>query len=378
MIKISAYYPNYFKDAGIGHVCYNIMKGMQSNNSVIKLKGIASDPNTFTDQFYSDIIPQWSKSLIYKIFPNTFINNFSEKVFLNSLQVDDIAYLWPGISLNTYKSIKSRGNKIIYEGVNTHEAFSKSILDEEYKRLNLPISHGVTAEKVIDESAKLELSDYVYSCSPIMTTSYLNNGIPQSKILQTSYGLSEAYIFDGLHKEKNECTTFIFVGSICVRKGVHLLLEYWVKAKLNAKLKLVGTIEKAIEPLVSKYLALENIEHVPFTNDLPAIYKKADVFILPSLEEGSPLVMYMALGAGLPVIVSPMAAGGVIVDNEDGFVIDAHDEEKWVEKMRQMVEVPELRVKLSMKSKSKAKEFTWDVVANKRLSSLIQAENQQK
>jgi glycosyltransferase involved in cell wall biosynthesis len=88
--------------------------------------------------------------------------------------------------------------------------------------------------------------------------------------------------------------------------------------------------------------------------------------------------MYMALGAGLPVIVTPMAAGGVIVDNEDGFVIDAHDEEKWVEKMRMMVEVPELRVKLSMKSKSKAKEFTWDVVANKRLSSLIQAENQLK
>jgi glycosyltransferase involved in cell wall biosynthesis len=375
MIKIAAFYPNYFKDYAIPHACYNIMKGMQSFDSSIKLKGISSDPKVFNDEFYSDIIPQWSKAIIYKVFPDTFIHKMSEKIFLKSMQDEDVAYLWPGVSLTTYRDVKSRGYKIIYEGVNTHEAHSKSILDAEFKRLKLPISHGVTSEKVIDESAKLDLADYVYSCSPIMTESYLNNGVPQSKILQTSYGLSKAYIFEDLHKEQTDCPTFIFVGSICVRKGVHLLLEYWVKAKLNAKLKLVGTIEQGYEQHLSAYLALENIEHIPFTNDLPAIYKKADVFILPSLEEGSPLVMYMALGAGLPVIVSLMAAGGVIADNEDGFVIDPHDEEKWIEHMRMMAEDPGLRLKLSKNSKLKAKEYTWDVVAKKRLSSLQEAEN---
>lgn len=378
MIKISAYYPNYFKDSGIGHACYNIIKSMQSENSAVKLKGIASEANVFTDKFYSDVIPQWSKSIVYRVFPLSFVYDISESIFLNSLRYEDVAYLWPGVSLCTYKNIKDRGYKIIYEGVNTHEAYSKSILDEEYKRLNLPITHGVTAEKVIDESAKLELSDYVYSCSPIMTTSMLNNGVPQSKILQTSYGLSQVYIFSDTFRDKPDTLTFIFVGSICVRKGVHLLLEYWVKAKLNAKLKLVGTIDKAIEGLVSKYLAHKNIEHVPFTNDLPTIYKNADVFILPSLEEGSPLVMYMALGAGLPVIVSPMAAGGVIIDNEDGFVVDAHDSEKWIECMKMLAEAPELRTKLSKNSKIKAQEYTWDVVAKKRLFSLLNAENQVK
>ncbi len=378
MIKIAAFYPNHFSDYAITHACYNIMKGMQSIDSRIKLKGISSDSNIFIDQFYSDIVPQWSKSLVYKLCSYTFIHHLSEKIFFNSLNDEDFAYLWPGISLSTYKKVKSKGYKIIYEGVNTHEAHSKLILDAEYKRLNLPISHGVTEEKVINESAKLELSDYVYSCSPIMTASFLNNGIPQSKILQTSYGLSQAYIFDNLLEEKTEGITFIFVGSICVRKGAHLLLEYWVKAKPNAKLKLVGTIEKAIEPLVSKYLVHENIEHVPFTNDLSTIYKNADVFILPSLEEGSPLVMYMALGAGLPVIVSPMASGGVIVDNEDGFVIEPHDADKWIESIKLMAENLETRKKLSANSKLKASEYTWDNVAKRRLSSLLAAENQLK
>lgn len=74
------------------------------------------------------------------------------------------------------------------------------------------------------------------------------------------------------------------MGSIGVRKGVHLLLDYWLKANLNAKLKLIDTIEDMLKPLVHQYLLDEGIGHVPFTTDLPSIYASADVFILPSLE----------------------------------------------------------------------------------------------
>lgn len=100
--------------------------------------------------------------------------------------------------------------------------------------------------------------------------------------------------FDKINKQP----TFIFVGTISVRKGIHLLLKYWAKTNLNATLKLVGTIEDALKPMVSSHLSDPRIEHIPFTSDLPSIDKAADVFILPSLEEGSPLVTYLALGGG--------------------------------------------------------------------------------
>jgi glycosyltransferase involved in cell wall biosynthesis len=374
-MKISAFYPNYFIDIGITHVCYHLMKGMQTEDCIVELMGISSDPVFSNDKFYSDAIPQWSKSLVYKAFSDRVRLKMAESIFSRSLKNTDFAYLWPGISLDAYKNIKNRGYKIIYEGVNTHEANSKAILDAEYTKLKLPITHGVSAEKVIDESAKLELSDYIYSCSPIMTASMLANGVLKSKILQTSYGLSPSAIFDEQRITTSSQPTFIFVGSIGVRKGVHLLLDYWVKAKLNAKLKLVGAIDEALKPLVTQYLAHDSIEHIPFTNDLSSIYKNADVFILPSLEEGSPLVMYMALGAGLPVIVSPMGGGGVIVDNEDGFVVDPHDADKWIERMRQLAESAECRERLSRQSKVKAIQYTWDAVAKDRLRLLVKAES---
>ena len=163
------------------------------------------------------------------------------------------------------------------------------------------------------------------------------------------------------------------MGSISVRKGVHLLLDYWVKAKLNAKLQLVGTIEPAIKNLVEKYLMQENIEHIPYTNDLASIYKNADVFVLPSLEEGSPLVTYMAFGAGLPLLVSPMGGGGVVSDGVEGIVIDPYDAEKWIAQLQALSTDFNLRATLAGQSKLKAPYYLWDAVAKRRLEALTEA-----
>ena len=374
-MKISAYYPNYFIDAGIAGAAYHILKNMQSPNNQIQLMGIASIPD-FKDRFYKNVIPHWAKSVVYKTCSNQNILKFSEASFCKTLKKNDIAYLWPGVSLATYQRLKERGCKIIYEGVNTHEVHSKAILDKAYAQLNLPFTHDVTEEKVIGEIAKLELADYVYSCSPIMTESMVNNGIPRKKMLQTTYGLSEIAIIDGIYAKPlvtDEQPVFIFVGSISVRKGVHLLLDYWTKAKLNAKLQLVGRIEPAIQSLVDGYIGRDNIEHIPYTDDLASIYKNADVFILPSLEEGSPLVTYMAFGAGLPLLVSPMGGGGVVTDGVEGIVIDPDDADAWIRQLQNLTKNAQLRVNLAEKSKLKAPYYLWDQVAKRRLDMLTEA-----
>ena len=376
-MKISAYYPNYFKDFGIAHACYYLMKGMQSNQTEISLMGITSD-SVFSDSFYRDAIPKWSKSLVYKTLPDKTILKLAESIFLNSLGKDvDFAYLWPSISLSTYQSIKNRGHKIIFEGVNSPAGNIKQILDAEYSNLKLPAAHGITQQYIDDELERIALADYVYSCNPMMRAYFEKIGVPKGNILDTSFGLRASAIFDAENlkpQNQSQPPIFIFVGSIGVRKGAHLLLDYWAKSKLNAKLKLVGTIEEALKPLVNQYLADTRIEHIPFTTDLASLYKSADVFILPSLEEGSPLVTYLALGAGLPVIASPMGGGNIIADGVDGFVIEPHDENKWIESMRLLAEDCALRQQLSQQSAEKALSYTWEVVGANRLDSLIKAE----
>ena len=46
----------------------------------------------------------------------------------------------------------------------------------------------------------------------------------------------------------------------------------------------------------------------------------ADVFVFPSLFEGSAVVTYEALAAGLPSVVTP-SAGSVVRDGVEGFIV---------------------------------------------------------
>lgn len=376
-MKLSAYYANHFRDYGIAHAAYNIVKHMQSGDCRASLHGLSSD-KMFASDFYADFIPRWSMGLVYRAFSHQQILEYGEACFLRFLNSSqsDIAYLWPGLSLNMFKEVHKRGYKIVYEGVNTHEANSKRILDEAYRYLGLPATHSITSQKVTEESEKLALSHYIYSCSPMMSDSYIRNGVDASKIMLTSYGLSQQFILPDSDKpssESNHMPVFLFVGSMDVRKGVPLLLEYWTKAKLPAKLKLVGKIDPSIEPIVQKYLAADtSIEHVTFTMNLTAIYEAADVFVLPSLEEGSPLVTYLALGAGLPVLASPMGAGGVVSHGVEGLVMDPYAEADWIEAMRKLSEDALYRKALTRNSKDKARDYTWNLVGQRRLASLIQ------
>lgn len=374
-MKISAYYPNYFYDSGIAGAAYHLVNGMQSADNQIQLMGLSSIPE-FNDSFYKNAIPKWAKSIVYKAFSEELILKGAERVFCSTLKSDDVAYLWPKVSLDTYKRLKDRGCILLHECVNSNQVSSKAILDKAYQQLNLPLTHDVSSDEVAIESAKLQLVDYIYSCSPLVSDSMLINGMPAHKILPTSYGLSAKAIVDGVYSRpsiQDKVPTFIFVGSISVRKGVHLLLDYWVKAQPRAKLQLVGTIEPAIKSLVEGYLGLNNIAHIAYTNDLTSIYQNADVFILPSLEEGSPLVTYMAFGAGLPLLVSPMGGGGVVTNGDDAIVIEPYDADAWIDSLQKLTEDTQLREKMALKSKRKASYYLWDAVAKRRLNLLTDA-----
>ena len=381
MMKIKAFYPNYFFDVAIAGAAYRLVKGMQSFGNDITLMGIASE-NTFQEKFYKDAIPRWAKKIVLKVVPGKWVTKFAHFMFIHSLKDADYAYLWPGVDIETYKTIKNKGVKIIHECVNTHEANSKSILDLAYAQLGLLATHGMNAQSIAIELKKLALSDLIFSCSPLMTDLLLQIGIPRQKILQTSYGLSKSFITNidlsqtqAKPRPSKEKLTFIFVGSISVRKGAHLLLDYWAKANLNANLHLVGSIEPALKALITQHINTHNVTHIPFTDDLTSIYVQADVFILPSLEEGSPLVTYMAMGAGLPMLLTPMGAGGVVTHAVEGFVIEPYDAQSWVDALRKITEDTKLRMRLAAAAKSKAPQYIWDTVAKQRLSLLTVANN---
>ena len=364
-ISLKFFYPNYFSYKLIAYVCLSLAEHMKSIIFEPTVMGVASYKDARV-VFYKDAIPPFLKNIAYRLFNSDILSRFAEYRFNKSVVSSDVVYLWPGSSVALFRNIKKKGCIIIRENINTHNAYAKKLLDAEYSMLGFNSENMISEDTVKQEIEIQKYTDFVFSPSPLVTQSLVKYGVPRNTILQTSYGLRESEIYNNIVRnyEDDSYVTFIFVGSICVRKGIHLLLDIWSKANVHGRLILVGSIEENIKKLVNNHLS-ENISHLPFVENLKDIFCEADVFILPSLEEGSPLVTYLALGAGLPSIVSPMGSGGIVNDAE-GFVIESHDQAAWVNAIKLLASNGMLRKSMGESALKKSKQYTWDKVGKKR------------
>jgi glycosyltransferase involved in cell wall biosynthesis len=109
-----------------------------------------------------------------------------------------------------------------------------------------------------------------------------------------------------------------------------------------------------------------------FVKDIGALYRSADVFIFPSLEEGGPQVTYEACGCALPVITTPMGAGRVVRHGQEGFVLDPLDRSGWIAAIRELAEDPLKRAAMAAAARARADLFTWDIVATRRKHQIIE------
>jgi glycosyltransferase involved in cell wall biosynthesis len=193
--------------------------------------------------------------------------------------------------------------------------------------------------------------------------SLIEDGVSSSKIRGVSFGW-EPRRFEGGSRSLPpiDAATFLFVGTICLRKGAHLLLQYWARSGIRGRLVLVGRIEPVIEQLCAKYLKRDDVILIEYTRDLGPLYRSADAFVFPSLEEGGPQVTYEACGSGLPVITSPMGAAR-IADASTGYVIDPFDEAGWIDAMRTLAADGDLRKRLGASAREKAQDYTWAKVS---------------
>ncbi len=116
---------------------------------------------------------------------------------------------------------------------------------------------------------------------------------------------------------------FLFLGRLEKRKGADILLQAW-KEFSPGLLWIVGTgPEEHTLQTLSNELELQNVSfHGPTQTPLD-FYQAADVFVFPSLKEGSPNVLLEAMSCGLPCIATRI--GGIVdlMSNEsEGLLVE--------------------------------------------------------
>ncbi|HQM47929.1 MAG TPA: glycosyltransferase [Candidatus Hydrogenedentes bacterium] len=376
---IKALYPVFCQDKGATHACYALLSAMRNEAFPVEYWSpqFAAHLN---DGFLRPGMPRplfrllCRLNLYRKPLVSTWAIRHLEKRYLNGFHDGDIAYLWPAVSVELYRSVKQRGITIVAERINCHRKTSLRVLREAYEKLGWPPKHGIKEADVTVESEKMALADYVFAPSNNVAASLVDAGVPEAKVLQSSYGWEpRRFRFQDKAVSNPDCPTFLFVGRGCVRKGVPWLLKMWERAGIQGRLLLflLGDMECAVSEHYSEYLNRSDVIIPQDTTDINEAYRKADVFIFPTHEEGSPLVSYEALGWGLPSLVSPMGGGAIVRDGVEGYVMDPYDVDLWAERIHTIARDRELRENMARAARARAEEFTWDRVGLRRRAQFL-------
>ena len=157
---------------------------------------------------------------------------------------------------------------------------------------------------------------------------------------------------------RGDACTFLFAGGITQRKGIKYLLEAWRRVRRPGwRLQLLGALPRDPGPLVPYLDEVEPLGRIGHA-EMPARMAAADVFVFPSLFEGSAVVTYEALACGLPSVVTP-GAGSVVRDGVDGFVVPPADVEALAERMERLGADPALRESMAVAARLRAEAFDW-------------------
>lgn len=369
--SILLYDPRYTTSFGIGYAADSIALCMNSPMLDVDIFSLFSDLDLHLNKRKTITRNKLIFSVLNKLFGLARIRKLSEYKFKYLIHKYDIAYLWPGAHLHTFQHTKKHGKIIVIESINCHQNTANKILYKEMQILGFEGYKGIPEANIVDENLKLAMADYIFCPSPNVTKSMLENDVEPKKLIETSYGLGEHQRHYPGNNLRTDEVNGLFVGSGIIRKGIHLLLEYWRDADLNGKLVIVGSIDPAIEHIVKPYRDDSRFEFINFTTDIDQHFKKADVFMLPSLEEGSPLVTYLAIGAGLPCIVSPMGGEGVIRHGIEGYILDPHDKTAWISTLLSLAQQPSKRRELSLAAYERSEYFLWHNVGKRRTDALM-------
>ena len=168
----------------------------------------------------------------------------------------------------------------------------------------------------------------------------------------------------------------LFVGSLIPRKGLPFLVEAAkkiVKEYKETKFIIVG--EGPLRNQLLRELEVANLSG-NFTfignitgNMLPPIYNCADVFALPSIQEGQGIVLLEAQASAKPVVAFDIGGVNEAVHNgETGLLVKRGNTEKFAAAIMKLLSDKSLREEMGVNGRRfVAENFTWDICTQKML-----------
>lgn len=191
-------------------------------------------------------------------------------------------------------------------------------------------------------------------CNGTETFNYLKDTLKvnERKLFTGNMAVDNQLLADNVNAVKAEVLqekdktrhVFLYVGQLIPRKGLVELVETWeLFSNQNPNIELLIVGAGPLENTLKNTIDNKQIESINFVGrvpyeDVPRYYAKAEVFIIPTLEDNWSLVVPEAMSCGLPIMSSKYnGCWPELVRKENGWVFDPLNEKDFLKTLETVV-----------------------------------------
>ena len=185
---------------------------------------------------------------------------------------------------------------------------------------------------------------------------------------QTSYsptGVEEKF-FVKRDYFQTTATRLLYAGTWLDQRGIFYIrdaLRSLASRLPNLSLTIAGcgsdadSIKKFFDPTLRPLITV--ISMVP-SDKMPALFARDDIFVFPSLMEGTPLVIQEAMASGMAVITTETCGMIDLIENDfNGLLIQPGDAVALENAILRLSQNPQLRARLGQAAQETMRRFTW-------------------
>ncbi len=172
----------------------------------------------------------------------------------------------------------------------------------------------------------------------------------------------------------------LFVGRLVKQKGLDVLITALAKMDLAIRWRLILVGDGPEWPPIAGEAARVgladrlDLRGWVTKEELPAIYRSGDIFVLPSRDEGMANALLEAMAAGLPVVGTRVAGTGeVVIQGETGLLVAPEDADALCAALAALIKDEPRREAFGRAGRQRVETtFGWDIVATAWMSVMEQ------
>ncbi len=284
---------------------------------------------------------------------------FSKLVSRNGFHSATGLYTFSGDGLEQIRAARQQGMwTAVEQMIAPRGVLEKLILDEKEQFPNWegpPRRDPLDAVFAARERAEWRLADRVICPSEFVARNVVAQGGSAEKCFVVPYGVDNTFQCDRSRRVPGPLRVLV-VGAIGLRKGSPYVVEAARQLGHSAVFRMAGSakLPESIMRMLTESVDLRGI--VP-RSEIAAEFQWADVFLLPSLCEGSATAIYEALSTGLPVITTENA-GSVVRNGIEGLVVPIRDAAAIANAIAYLAGNESVRLEMAARAVERAVDFT--------------------